>query len=53
MTAAGSMAKERTPTRKAKIVSAPARERIPATMKAWVIGAPDELHLTEKPVPQA
>jgi len=46
------MAKERTPTRKAKIVSAPARERIPATMKAWVIGGPDELRLTEKPVPQ-
>ena len=26
--------------------------RIPATMKAWVIGAPEELALVEKPVPE-
>jgi L-iditol 2-dehydrogenase len=26
--------------------------RIPDKMKAWVLGKPDEIHLTEKPVPQ-
>jgi L-iditol 2-dehydrogenase len=28
------------------------RFKVPATMKAWVLGAPDEITLTEKPVPE-
>jgi 2-desacetyl-2-hydroxyethyl bacteriochlorophyllide A dehydrogenase len=31
---------------------APANFEIPATMKAWVLGDPDELTLVEKPVPR-
>jgi L-iditol 2-dehydrogenase len=26
--------------------------RVPPTMKAWVLGGPDELSLLEKPVPE-
>jgi hypothetical protein len=28
------------------------RFEVPKTMKAWVLGGPDELKLVEKPVPQ-
>lgn len=35
-----------------KMISATNQYPIPATMKAWVLGAPDELSLVQKPVPE-